>query len=318
MTTLPTPQFISPQTDSSQYRPAIDASATMAIYECTPIGGGDTKLYSLDPSQTSPQPQPFFPASLDAPNSRTRADICWSTGDVALNGASANNEPVSVLTANNSGSQIITRFSGSTGWSYPQWSADGSTLTVMNAAPSASPRPCTSQVDSRSGTVTIANLDGMNGSASMYGGMPAVNPNNALSIAYAGQPQASGWHGQPPGYQQDYNYIFINSGTGPFESAQLEPDAPTTAFDPAYQGRAPAWSPDGRYLVFESNRLGRGYALFLFDTHDPSAQAVLLIDSSYGAQHAKFFPDGNSLILCARPSPGAPMAIATLDISSFL
>ncbi|NKC52051.1 hypothetical protein HED63_24445 [Ochrobactrum cytisi] len=41
----------------------------------------------------------------------------------------------------------------------------------------------------------------------------------------------------------------------------LPADATIDQFDPLHQGRAPACSPDGRTIAFETNRSGNGYAI---------------------------------------------------------
>jgi len=93
-----------------------------------------------------------------------------------------------------------------------------------------------------------------------------------------------------------------------------------TTFDPAFQGRAPYWSPDGKYIVFESSRNG-GYALFLARV-GASTPPVQVTDSTYWAQHAKFFPGGAKLVFTALQQPNAagtgPRGIGVIDISSYL
>ena len=90
-------------------------------------------------------------------------------------------------------------------------------------------------------------------------------------------------------------------------------------FDKSHQGRAPSWSPDGRYLAFESNRVdGRQYAIFLVNV-SAGSKPVQVTDATYDAQHAKFSPDGKSLIVTAFQTPGhGPCGIAQLDISGYL
>jgi Tol biopolymer transport system component len=257
---------------------------------------------------------PFLAASIqNPPTSQTRPDVCRATGEVAFAGATL------VVIANGAGTSIV-HIPSSDGWTYPSWSHDGATLVVKNNASSASPLPCNTHID-KSGTVLQPNIDGQCSGVpmvSMFGGMPAVSPTEAKKIAYAGSPDTGSWGGHN-GYDQDDNYIFLNAvnSAGVFTSSPLEPGAPTTQFAKQFQGRAPAWSPDGRWVVFESNRLG-GYALFLFDTQNPSIAAVQLTNPVHQAQHAKFYHDGTELICAARPTEAAPFAVAKLDISAFV
>jgi hypothetical protein len=49
------------------------------------------------------------------------------------------------------------------------------------------------------------------------------------------------------------------------------------------------------------------------------SKPVQVTDATYDAQHAKFFPDGKSLIVTAFQTPGrGPRGIAQLDISGYL
>jgi Tol biopolymer transport system component len=213
----------------------------------------------------------------------------------------------------------IGNVSGSTRWIYPTWSSDGTQLVVMNVT--GENHPHTSLV-SLNGTVAQANLNGNDANGRpMYGGFASPRPGNPSLIAYAGQPNAPGWNGaSPAGYDQDRNYVFLNATSGTaFISAPLEPDANITRFDKARQGRAPCWSPDGRYLAFESNRVDGGhYAIFLVNV-SAGSNPVQVTDVIHDAQHAKFFPDGKSLIVTAFQTAGhGSRGIAQLDISGFL
>lgn len=191
-------------------------------------------------------------------------------------------------------------------------------MIVYNSSSQAKPNPCTSLIQ-LDGTVVEANLNGNDANdVQMYGGFATPTPGNVRLIAYAGQPDQV-WGTTTTKYKQDCNYVFLNAEDGGvFSSAPLESDASLSVFDPAYQGRAPVWSPDGKYVVFESDRAG-GYAIFLVKVAEQSAP-VQLTDPNYGAQHAKFFPDGSKIILTALQNPGTtwPRGIAWIDISQYL
>jgi hypothetical protein len=69
--------------------------------------------------------------------------------------------------------------------------------------------------------------------------------------------------------------------------------------------------------VFESDRAG-GYALFLVDTLGGTAP-IQLTEPALQAQHGKFFPGGDRIILTCLQSPaGTARGIAWIDISQFL
>ncbi len=317
MSTYPTMNIITSNPDYSDYRPAVGSAGSVVIFERTPMAAGSpTLLYVVD-DLSNPDPQPFI--SSDGPGQQTRADWCWQTNQIAFNGVHQ-----TVWTMNGDGSSPA-KIDGTAQFNYPAWSQDGSSLTVMNASDGATPQPSTSQMNT-SGTITYQNLNGNDADGNvLFGGMPAVNPNNSLLVAFAGQPNIAAWPPPNPpsksGYNQSANYIFLNTQSGStFSSSPLESAAPIDNYDRSYQGRAPAWSPDGRYVVFESNRNG-GYAIFLFDTQNPNNAPVQLTEGSYGSQHAKFFPDGKKLILCAFQTPGSgkpPFGIAWIDISTYV
>ena len=79
----------------------------------------------------------------------------------------------------------------------------------------------------------------------------------------------------------------------------LETGARTDPYDPRFQGRAPWWSPDGKWVVFESNRppqplaeVGAGlYAIFLYE-YGGSNPAIQITEIVYNCNHAKWFPNG--------------------------
>jgi hypothetical protein len=56
---LVTPTFIVQDPDVVYYRPVVNASGTMAIFEHTPVAGGVTTLYSIDLTSPGAMPQPF-------------------------------------------------------------------------------------------------------------------------------------------------------------------------------------------------------------------------------------------------------------------
>jgi hypothetical protein len=167
------------------------------------------------------------------------------------------------------------------------------------------------------GSVTERNVDGSDPTPpQLFGGMPSVRrPEDLPQIAFAGQPNIAGWGGSSalnPAYSQSDNYIFLNARTSAgFASAPMESGAPLTVFSSAYQGRAPAWSPDGQTIAFESNRPfggqtngGANYAIYLFDLQ--SGAITQVTTPALRGQHAKFFPCGTNLIFCINHSGGTP------------
>ena len=332
--------FITHDPHFTDYRPAIDATGQVVVFERTPHpnpgGAMNTTLY-VATSIGSPNP-PTAPFLTVPPNpapsypySQTRPDWSWVNHQIVFSGAPSESAPIEVHIATANG-KTVTQVPMTLAHIYPIWSSDATQIVTYNNSNSAAPvRPVTTLI-MPDGNVVVANLNGddtANPPAPMFGGFAAPKPGMPTQIAFAGQPALPSWGlpaGQTPpataAYNQDNNYVFINSprAGGGYQSSPLEPAASMATFDPAYQGRAPYWSPDGKYIVFESSRAG-GYALFLA-TIGKTTPPVQLTASTYWAQHAKFFPGGTQLVFTALQQPSAagtgPRGIAIIDISAYL
>jgi len=327
---FPPLNFVTSDAGQSDYRPAIDTTGTQVIFERTPVGGNLTSLYVVRSIVAPGAPTLFLSSanpSITILPSQTRPDWCWKTGQVVVNIAETNTAAVEILIADSAGN-ALSNVPNSQDYLYPIWSRDGSQLIVYDNKAAAVPQPRTSLI-LPNGTLVKANLNGLDSAgARVFGGFAAPTPADATAIAFAGQPDLANWGpgptkacpNDPSGYNQCYNYPFVNTATGGgFASQPLEPGASVTTYNPAYQGRAPYWSPNGKYVLFESDRNG-GYAIFLANVAAGLAP-VQVTDAAYGAQHAKFFPAGDKLILTALQQPGAetgPRGIAWVDISGYL
>jgi Tol biopolymer transport system component len=316
---LPALTWLTQDSNYVDYRPVVNAAGDTVIFERTPMtGGGPTTLQVID-DFSNPNPAPFLSGS--PPASQTRPDWLWQGGDsVLFNGATSNNAAVSVWLAAADGSNPQP-ISGTTGAYYPRWNVGGGTFVTENSGSTAKPTPPCNTIFNLDGSVNSGNgnIDGNDTlNKPMYGGMPGVCPKGLPAIAYAGQPVITG--GWIPGYNEDFNYVFLNSFiNGAYSSAPMEgDDVPLTAFNAAYQGRAPDWSPDGTTIAFESNRSGMGYAIYLYQPQ-VGGTPIMVTDPTLNAQHARFFPDGSKLIVGIRMSCSSrAMGIAWIDVSSLL
>ena len=89
----------------------------------------------------------------------------------------------------------------------------------------------------------------------------------------------------------------------------MQSDAPLTAFDPAYEGRAPDWSSDSSTIA--SNPIAPAMAMRSTCATSSTGEVTQVTDPFLNAQHAQFFPDCSKLILCVQLNRGTPaMGIA--------
>ena len=335
---LPPLQWLTRDAAYTDYRPAVDLSGTQLVFERQPHPHPKDAPTLLYLAQGIDQPNPGLdllvpPTAMvpvPFPDSQTRPDWSWAQGEIAFTGevTGVNGTDVYLLSSDRSNLSVL---SSARGHIYPNWTSDGTHLVLDNVNGTPDPVLPITALYSKGGSRQRANLNGSDTSSppvQMFGGFAAPRPGTLDSIAYAGQPVLTTW-GLPPGttpplsasYNQDNNYIFLNGRLGSgYVSSPMEAGASLQAYDPAYQGRAPYWSPDGQHIVFESSRAG-GYALFLYHLQT-GASPVQLTHTAYWAQHAKFFADGKRVVFSALQQAATdgsgPRGIAVIDISAYL
>lgn len=296
----------------SDYRCVVSTNASQVIFERTPFHdgkAGPTRLYVLDLMLDPPVPPP---ALLNDITPAFRPDWCWATGQITF----MNQDNVYIQGSVSASPRALPN---TPNMAYPTWSPAGDFIvTEHTAALAGYPSPRTTRIDPASGVVTVQ----MVGSSLVWGGMPTIDPMDTTRIAFAGQ-----WIGGQTGYDQDRNYIWLIDPTWQIERATarvrpLDPQANVSGpFRPEFQGRAPWFSPDGRWVVFESVRAAAKEALYALFIQNSSGQgpARQITDPKWNANHAKFYPDGRHLVATVLQSPGATRrGIAMLDISAFV
>ncbi|MGA9866230.1 MAG: hypothetical protein WBQ75_07275 [Acetobacteraceae bacterium] len=315
MPDLVEPVFLMAYSDAdpvSDYRCVVNVSASQVIFERTSFQGGSagpTLLYVLDLMAEPPVPPP---SRLNDVSPAFRPDWCWATGKITFMDSGA-------VYIQDSVSSAPTALSDTPNMAYPTWSAAGDFIVTENGDPLPGyPNPRTTKIDPVSGRV-IAQVSG---TPLVWGGMPTVNPRDSARIAFAGQ-----WIGTQTSYDQDRNYIWLADDAWQIDRdvaavRPLDPQANVTGpFRPEFQGRAPWFSPDGEWIVFESVRAdpkGELYALFIQRARgDGPARQVT--DVKWNANHAKFYPNGRYLVATLLQAPGAKRrGIAMLDVSAFV
>ena len=126
--TLPQLNFLTNSSSDTDYRPAVNSTGNVVVFERTPVGGGGalTTLYKITDFKT-PNPEPFL-SGPNAPAEQTRADWCWKTDQVAFNGASSKDAAPTVWQVGNDG--VIQEVPNTEYYSYPTWGLDGSLLVT--------------------------------------------------------------------------------------------------------------------------------------------------------------------------------------------
>jgi Tol biopolymer transport system component len=193
----------------------------------------------------------------------------WSTlGVIAFTGTTVPDRKSGIWIVNGDGSGAHAAPTSDTPHDliYPSWYPDGKSVAVMDDTATMLRR-----LDLGTGT-TVALTD----PAHVYSGMGSVSP-DGKAIAFAGQTN----DGKP--YDQLKNIIWLMDGGAP---------SPLNAG----QGRAPSWSPDGKRIVFESNRGGgNNYAIFLINRDGSGLEQIT--DYTLNAAHPVFSRDGRYLVI---------------------
>lgn len=228
--------------------------------------------------------RPFTVSDLPVNASR----MAWSgaTGRVAFTGFGDDGASIWLLDPDGSAPERLSVDGLSTRVFYPSWYPDGRSLAVVDYEDG--PGGVIKRVDLEQRTVQA-----LTSHEEILAGKPAVSP-DGLAIAFAGQPNTGT-------YSQSENRIWL-----------LE-DGALSELDPE-QGRAPAWSPDGEWVVFESNRGSPNghYALFLVPR--AGGQALQLTSFDIHANHPAWSPDGSEIAFSAAVDLRSPWEIALVPV----
>lgn len=199
-------------------------------------------------------------------------------------------------------------------WSYPAWYPDGDSLIVTNYNDFSTTSSAYHQLV-KANIHKLNTFEVLTDNQKVWPGMSSVSQAEPKLITFAGQlpvtPQPpsepptciNGGIIDPDGYAQNCNQIWLQKGLhDPF---QIDPS----------QGRAPWFSHDGKFIVFESNRANSSsvldYRIFLYSLKDSSIQP--LTPPSINVQHAKWSPNGKQIVFAVQLFEGA-QGIAIMDV----
>jgi Tol biopolymer transport system component len=169
---------------------------------------------------------------------------------------------------------------------YPSWFPDGSAVTV-EGQPSDSTEPFIDLIGMPDGTL----LQTQTSTDQIWTGQSAISRDGA-ALAFAGQASLSGSQ-----YDDNHNQIWIQYLI-PADTNPAEFDTRLHQLDPL-QGRTPDWSPNDRFLTFESTRncLNGNYAIFIEAVS--TGEALQVTDCRLNANHAVLSPDGRRFAFSA-------------------
>ena len=273
----------------SDYRPVFSPDGGSLLYEHT--GDGKTVFFRYPLGAEMPG---LFIASPphDLP-AQTRAD--WAAdGTVSFTGDVLGNNGY-IWLCDDSGKNVK-RLPLTYGMCYSAWYAGSEWMAVMNTN---SHEPFTCVID-RSGATVLPRRSPIG----LFSGMPSISQQNPERLAIPASPAVVP-------YEQDNNQIYVS----------LAPATAVMIDDQPRQGRAPWWSPDGRYLAFESDRSGIGYAIYVAKiSADGKASSIMQLtdpNEVFGAQHAKFSPDGKTICFCAHRTRGEKSSVGMMPFTPF-
>jgi Tol biopolymer transport system component len=112
-------------------------------------------------------------------------------------------------------------------------------------------------------------------------GMPRVSPDGG-SVVFAGQDN----HGQT--YDQTKNSIWLRDSTGKLRMLD------------AKQGRAPSWSSDGEWVIFESNRASAEHRYAIFIARRNGSAITQITPHVLDAYHPTWSPDAKRVVASGR------------------
>jgi hypothetical protein len=193
--------------------------------------------------------------------------------------------------------------------SYPSWSADGTAIVATSYNQSQPQHQILLRFDLRQNPATCS---GVTHPGEVWPGMSSVSPANADVIAFAAQsPNMEGT------YNQNWNQIWIQNGSAPPQ--QLN----------GVQGRAPWWSPKGKFIAFESVAPGipgdsnvptpvsPRYRIWIQPVAIMPQQvgtAQVLTPPGLDVQHAKWSPDSSQITFAYNIRRTGAQGIALVDV----
>ena len=280
---IPQARFLTGEADAIDDWPCFSPDGKLILFSRSRDKGKTWELFVV-PAVGGDAKQ-FVESPLPPPVAETRADWSVRSNRIAFAGVTAGQASGLWLLDSNVAAPLPLKTAVDLKQLYyPSWYPDGRRILAMDA------QDLVLKVfDTVSGKV-----ESITDRAKMFAGKPSVSP-DGKSIAFAGQPRT----GQP--YDQNKNSIWLIQNGG--EPTLLEHDA--------LQGRSPAWSPDSKHVVFESDRASGHYAIYVADVDGTNVHR--LTDFALNATHPSWSSNGRLVVFSTRQSKSnASIAISEL------
>jgi Tol biopolymer transport system component len=273
-------RFIASDGDFDYSRPCFSPCGTQVLYMRSPKKQAHWSFWTV-PAAGGDERVFFADPGFQA----TRPDWGWKRNEIAFTGQVGNAFNLWCLDVDGGRlREVETGDPATNNLEYPTWYPDGGSVAITDYT-----KLQLLRVDVETGAQTP-----LTDPSVVLTGMSSASPGTGNPLAFAGQPA-----GQP--YNQEKNRIYVKLG-----------DEPAFPLD-GEQGRAPWWSPDGRWIAFESNRFGGGYTLLIERgirlSADPPPPPIRPLPEGVAAVHPKWSPDGSLLVFGAAHDGTAGIAV---------
>ena len=278
---LPPLRYVTSDSGTEDRTPCFSPDGELLLFERRFTDTDRSELFVVPVAGGAPRPLTASPL----PVRPSRPSWSRHVGDIAFTGLAGDGRfGVWLIAPDGSGVREVLATGLSDEVLYPAWYQDGRHMVVVDFG--GGEGGVIKRIDTQRGVA-----EPLTDRRDVLAGMPSVSP-NGKAIAFAGQKGRR--------YLQERNRIWLLDRKGVWE------------LDPR-QGRTPAWSPDGKWVAFESDRGSPdgSYAVFVVPRDGGRVRQVTPFEIN--ANHPKWSPDGQQIAFSARSEQDEWRHIALVD-----